>query len=182
MVLIVELLRHRGGGNIISNSKEISVYKDKIMKSIYNDYELVRLIDETYVNTVTKTINSNVKDLLYKKIFPFYFNPDAITDAIAFVMIKVDTPRTQGELIKEMAITITAVSNQTIMKVPFGLGTRTDQMGYCIDRLFNARDDLGFGYLELVSCGEGSLDTRHRTREYRFKVDEFNISRNNNER
>lgn len=166
----------------ISNSKEISVYKDKILKSIYADYELIRLIDDSYVDINTKTVNENVRDLLYKKIFPFYYNPDSITDAIAFIMIKVDTPSTQGELIKEMMITITAVSNQAIMKVPYGLGTRTDQMGYCIDRLFNARSDLGFGYLELFSCYEGSLDTKHRIREYKFKVDDFNISRCNNAR
>lgn len=152
------------------------------MKSIYKDYEFVRLIDSNYVDTTTQTVKDTSKDLLYNKIFPYYYNPEAITEAIAFVMIKIDTPKTEGELIKEMAITITAVSNQSIMKVPYGLGTRIDQMGYCIDRLFNARDDLGFGYLELTSSYEGSLDARHRTRELKFKVDEFNISRYNNVR
>lgn len=165
----------------IANSKEISIYKDKIMKSIFNDYELIRLIDEAYVDTTTKT-TLNAKNLVYKKIFPYYYNPESITETIAFVMMKIDTPRNKGELIKDMLITITCVSNQDIMKVPYGIGTRTDQMGACIDRLFNARDDLGFGYLELVSCYEGSLDNRHRFRELKFKVDEFNISRCNNER
>ena len=165
----------------IANSKEISIYKDEIMKSIYNDYELVRLIDENYVDTTTKaTINS--RDLVYKKIFPYYYNPETIKESIAFILIQVDTPRNKGELIKEMLITITCVSNQDIMRIPFGLGTRIDQMGTCVDRLFNARDDLGFGYLELMSARERSLDNRHRYRELIFKVDEFNISRCNNER
>lgn len=166
---------------IIAYSKEISIYKDKIIKSIFNDYELIRLIDESYVNTTTGT-TVNSKSLVYKKIFPYYYNPEKIEDVVSFIMFKVDTPRNKGELIKEMAITITCVSNQEIMKVNYGLGTRIDQMGACVDRLFNARDDLGFGYLELVSCYEGSIDNKHRFRELKFKVDDFNISRCNNER
>ena len=165
----------------IANSKEISEYKNVILKAIYEDYELVRLIDADYVNTSTKSVINSEK-LVHQKIFPYFYNPETINETIAFVMIKVDTPKTKGELIKEMLITITAVSNQAIMRVPFGLGTRIDQMGRCIDRLFNARDDFGFGYLELVSSYEASLDAKHRTREMKFKVDEFNISRCNNDR
>jgi hypothetical protein len=165
-----------------ANSKEITVYKNKIMKSIYEDYEFVRLIDESYVDTTSETVLDSADELRYKKIFPYYFNPLNIEEAISFVIIKIDTPKTKGELIKEMVITITAVSSQSIMQVDFGAGTRIDQMGYCIDRLFNARDDLGFGYLELFSCYETSIDETHRCREYKFKVDAFNISRCNNER
>ena len=165
----------------IANSKEISEYKDKILKAIYRDYELVRLIDSNYVNTSTKSVVDSEK-LIYKKIFPYYYNPQSINETIAFIMVKVDTPRNKGELIKEMLITITSVANQEIMKVPFGMGTRVDQMGRCVDRLFNARDDLGFGYLELISSYEGNLDEKHRIRELKFKVDDFNISRYNNER
>jgi len=164
------------------NSKEIPLYKNIIMKSIYEDYELVRLIDTNYIDEETEKVIETSDELIYKKIFPYYYKPETTGDSIAFIMIKISTPRTQGELIKEMSITITAVSNQAIMEVPFGLGTRIDQMGICIDRLFNARDDLGFGYLELYSCYESSLDDVHRIREYVFKVDEFNISRCNNER
>jgi hypothetical protein len=166
---------------IIANSKDITIYKDIILKTICSDYELIRLIDTDYVNVPNKIV-IHPEELIHKKIFPYYYNPSTISEVISYIMIKVDIIKSKGELIKEMLINITSVSNQSIMKVPFGFGTRIDQMGGCVDRLFNASDKLGFGYLELVSSREWNIDDKHRGRELTFKVDEFNISRCNNER
>lgn len=157
-------------------SKEIPICKDKILNTILNDYELVRLIDETYVDPTTETVKSS-DALVYNKVFPYYFNPDGITDAISFVIMKVDTPTVQDRLIKNMSITITVASNQSLMKVPFGIGTRIDQMGACIDRLLNGREDLGFGKLMLKSVFETSINAVYRCREITFIVDEFNDTR-----
>lgn len=154
-------------------SNEIAEYKNIIISNICDNYELIRLIDEKYVdNTTQAPVNSY--ELIHKKIFPYYYNPSAITEAISFIIIKIDTPKVESKLIKDMSITITVVSNQDIMEVDYGTGTRIDQMGVCIDKLFNGRDDLGFGYLELASNYESSLDTVHRCREMKFKVNEFN--------
>jgi hypothetical protein len=157
-------------------SKEIGICKANILSILENDYELIRLIDETCVNTTTKTV-LNIGSLRYKKIFPYYFNPENITETISFIIMKIDTPRIKDKLIKDMVITITCVTNQELMRVPYGMGTRTDLMGACVDRLFNGKDDLGFGYIDLVSSYEGSLDSAHRFRELKFKVEEFNDTR-----
>ncbi len=157
----------------MAHSKEIPIYKAKIMNAIKNDYELIRLLDEKYVDVSTKTV-LDTDWLIHKKIFPHFYNPETVTEAMSFIMISVDSPRVKDKLIKDMKIIILVVSNQDIMKVPYGIGTRTDQMSVCVDRLLNGRDDLGFGYLDLYSNVEKSLDNKHRCRELIFKVEDFN--------
>lgn len=138
---------------------------------------MIRLIDEKYVNITTKEV-VNSDQLKHVKIFPYYFKPSTTTDAMSFIILKIDTPKVKGKLIKNMTITITCVTDQTLMKVPYGVSTRIDQMASCIDRLFNGREDLGFGYIELVSSYESSIDETNRCREMRFEVEDFNNTRN----
>lgn len=159
-------------------SKEIGIYKSKILNTIFSDYELIRLIDKNYVNETTKKV-VNSDELKYVKVFPYYFKPDSTLNAMSFIILKIDTPKVSGKLIKSMMITITCITHQSLMEVPYGIGTRIDQMGACIDRLFNGRDDLGFGYIELVSSYESSIDEYNRCREIRFEVEDFNNTRSN---
>jgi hypothetical protein len=152
-------------------------YKQQIINTILNDYELVKLIDLNYIDdTDESTVDAD--DLIYVNIFPYYYNPDTIVEEKCFIFMTVDTPRVQDDLIKDMQITIIVVANQGLMKVPYNsFGTRIDQMGACVDRLFNGRPDIGFGTLSLLSNYEGSIDPKHRCRTLKFKVEDFNQSR-----
>lgn len=163
----------------MANSEEIIRYKQQLISTIINDYELIKLINSDYVNDNDKTTVDAI-DLRYKNIFPFFYNPDPPENADSYIFITVDTPSVQNDLIKDMRITITVVSHQDIMRVPYdGRGTRLDQMSSCVDRLFNGRSDIGFGTLSLFSNYEGNIDKEHRCRILKFNVEEFNQSRCN---
>lgn len=161
----------------MANSQEIIRYKQQIMNTILNDYELVKLIDSRYVDDVDQS-TSDADDLRYVNVFPYYYNPETVKEDKCFIFMTVDVPRVQNDLIKDMQITIVVAANQVLMKVQHNTnGTRIDQMGACIDRLFNGRPDIGFGTLSLLSNYEGSIDDRHRCRTLKFKVEDFNQSR-----
>lgn len=155
-------------------SKEIPIYKNQIINTIISDFNTIRLLDDNYVDLTTKTVKPNVGELNYKKIFPYYYKPSVNTEKISFIIMKIDTPKIVDHLIKKMLITITVVTHQDMMKVSSGIGNRVDQMGACIDSLFNGRTDIGFGKLLLDSTREVSVDDVYRGRESTFIVDEFN--------
>lgn len=161
----------------MANSQEIIRYKQQIINAVLNDYELVKLIDSQYADdTDESTIDA--ENLLYNNVFPYYYNPELVTEQKCFLFMMVDTPRVQSDLIKDMQITIIVASHQGLMKVPYDTsGTRIDLMSACVDRLFNGKGKMGFGDLSLSSNIEGSIDTRHRCRTIRFKVEDFNLTK-----
>lgn len=161
----------------MANGKEIMDYKREIINTIINDYELVRLIDDNYVDmTDESTIDAD--DLRYVNIFPYYYNPETVVEEKCFIFMTVDTPNVKNSLIKDMEVTIIVVANQGLMRVDYDdSGTRIDQMSACVDRLFNGFETMGFGELALYSNREGSIDTRHRCRTLKFRVEDFNQSR-----
>lgn len=146
-------------------------YKKKLMSSIINSSELISLIDNDCVKD-GECVNAD--ELIYKQVFPYYFIPNTQTEALTYVIMKVNGLGIKNEIYNQAEVYICVISHQDIMKVPRGGGTRIDLMGEVVEELFNGRDDFGFGEMQLKSNIETSINTTHRCRELRFIVEDFN--------
>ena len=159
-------------------SSAIIRYKRKLMSSIVNSPDLIKLIDSKYVNADGDCIDVDDDEigLVYKQIFPYYYIPDIQTETLSYVIMKVNGLGSIDKMYTKAEVYVCVISHQDIMRVKDGTGTRIDMMGEVIEKLFNGRDDFGFGEMELKSNIETNLNTTHRCRELRFIVEDFNPS------
>lgn len=150
----------------------ITEYKMNLISSMINHPDLVWLIDKSYIDVDGEC--DSAEELIYENIFPYNYIPKTQTEAKAYVLVKVDVPKTHDKMYKSVVVTIITISHQDIMKVDEKSGTRIDLMGDEIEYLFNGRDDFGFGEMDLVSNIEADINDTHRCRVIRFSVDDFN--------
>lgn len=159
----------------MSDTSPIIRYKRKLMSSIVNSPELIKLIDPSFVDEDGDCVDVD-DGLVYKQIFPYYYIPDTQSKALSYIIIKVNGLGNVKELYSKAEVYVCVMSHQDIMQVKGGKGTRIDMMGEIIEHLFNFRDDFGFGEMELKSDIEVNISDVHRGRELRFIVEDFNSS------
>lgn len=159
-------------------SSAIIRYKRKLMSSIVNSPELITLIDPKYVNADGDCVDVDDDEigLVYKQIFPYYYIPETQTETLSYVIMKVNGLGKVDKMYTKAEVYICVISHQDIMRVKGGKGTRIDMMGEVVEKLFNGRDDFGFGEMELKSDVETNINNIHRCRELRFIVEDFNPS------
>lgn len=158
----------------MSKSSPITRYKIKLMSSMINSSDLIYLIDKSYI--IDGCCSENTDELVYKKLFPFYYIPDTQIDKFSYVMMKIDVFGTKNNLYNNVDVYICVMSHQDCMKVEKERGTRIDLMAECIEQLFSGRDDFGFGEMNLISNQETSMTDKHRCRILRFTVEDFNAN------
>lgn len=151
----------------------IIVYKQKLITAMINSYELVSLIDQNYVNE-NECVGS--EHLVYSNIYPYYYIPEVQTNMKTYVLLKVDISKRIDNMYDRVKVYILIFTHQDIMKVQSSNGTRVDLISDIITKMFNNRDDFGFGEMVLTSNCEISINTTYRGRELIFMVDEFNSS------
>ena len=71
----------------MGKTSPITRYKNKLMSSIINSPELIALVNDSYIED-GEIIDAN--GLVYKQIFPFYYIPDTQTEALSYVIMKVN--------------------------------------------------------------------------------------------
>lgn len=156
----------------MARTSPITIYKRKLLNSIVNSPELIKLINENYINEDGECEES--ENLTYKQIFPYYYIPDTQTNTQSYVIMKVNGLGIKNKIYNKAEVYICVISHQESMEVEGSHGTRIDLMGEVIEELFNGRDDFGFGEMELISNIESEINTSHRCRILRFMVEDFN--------
>lgn len=149
----------------------ITRYKRKLISVFTSSPELIQLINSDYVKD-GECVDTD--DLIYKQIYPYQYIPTVQTDKMAYVTMKVNGLGIKDKLYTKVEVIIYAISDQDIMYVKHGNGTRIDMMGEIIEELLNGRDDFGFGELELRQNYEDNINNTHRCRVLRFIVEDFN--------
>ena len=159
-------------------SSAIIRYKRKLMSSIVNSPELIMLIDPKHVCADGDCVDVDDDEigLVYKQIFPYYYIPETQTETLSYVLMKVNGLGKVDKMYTKAEVYICVISHQDIMRVKGGKGTRIDMMGEVVEKLFNGRDDFGFGEMELKSDVETNINNMHRCRELRFIIEDFNPS------
>lgn len=130
---------------------EAGEIKRKIMMKLYNDPEIVRLIDNKDIDP------ENPDDLIYRNIFP-YAKVDFTQQQVgSYITLKLDYPSiNKNEIYKNAELSFYVVCNNQCMKVDGGY-TRTDAIANRIIENFNWSVFLGFR-IELVLEDENPID------------------------
>lgn len=144
------------------NSSPIREWKNKIISDLHKDEHFLKVLDVT---------EDEREDLSYKRIFPFFYNPDVITDVNTYIMIEIDVrSNNRVKLYSYPVITFTVLCHQDDMQLNLtGISaTKADYLAELIDRKYNGAKGFGIGKLELRSNIAGSLNEKFRYRQLTF--------------
>ncbi len=155
----------------MANSREIILYKQQIASVLVNDDEIVRLLNDTDIETPD--------ELIGKRIFNFMRYPFAVEEEVSYIAFEVEIPKYNNvnKLFKKLMITFYVVSHERLMPTddPLG-GTRNDLLAARIDKLFNGYRGIGKTPLELISNTADAVSVKHRRRILVFYADDINAS------
>lgn len=158
----------------MANSKIISDIKDKIIKALISDEEIVSIIDAPDINI------DEADQLVDRQIFRYNQNPNTITKAQTFITVLVDL--IQNYYNKAFAIANVEIgiqsheSRMNIKDKPWITDNRNDYLSILIDKKFNGKYLAGFGEMELYDNREGSLITDYLYRRMVFNIQDISDS------
>lgn len=156
----------------MANSKIISDIKDKIIKALVDDPEIVSIIDAPDIDP------DEADQLVGKYIFRYNQNPDTIKQAITFITVLVDIVQNfynKSFVVADIEIGIQShESRMDIKNRPGIIDNRNDYLSILIDQKFNGKYLAGFGQMELQENREGSLITDYLYRRMTFNIADIN--------
>lgn len=154
------------------NSYEIGEYKQKVMRRLLEDAELVKLVDPN-------GIAEYPDDLLYTNLFPYGRIPDTEQETSVYITVVVNVPSIdkKNDLIRYVDFKIRIYSHADLMHVRGSGSDRIDLIAAHVDEMLNESYDFGIGYLRLTSNTEHTLDSKHHFRELIFRTDTLNYKR-----
>ena len=154
----------------MANSSCISEWKNKIIADLHNDEHFLDALGTTELER---------EDLVYARIFPYYYIPDTITTVSTYILIEIDIRSTSRHNVYSYpTITFTILCHQDDMKLNMAgiSATRADYLSTLIDEKYNGADGFGVGQLKLKSNIAGSLNEKFRYRQLIFQGTDINDS------
>lgn len=152
----------------MSNSSSIREWKNKIIAELHEDEHFLDALGTT---------ETEREDLVYSRLFPYYYIPDTVTKVTTFILIEIDIRATsRHNAYAYPIITFTVLCHQDDMKLKMkGVSaTRADYLAELIDNKYNGADGFGLGRLELKSNIAGSLNEKFRYRQITFQGTDIN--------
>lgn len=158
----------------MANSKIISDIKDKIIKELVSDSEIVEIIGDPNIPL------DEADRLVGTHIFRFNQNPNTIKQATTFITVLVDIVQNyynKAFVIANIEIGIYSHESQmNIREKPWIIDNRNDYLSILIDKKFNGKFLAGYGEMELYENREGSLITDYLYRRMTFNISDINDS------
>ena len=164
----------------MANSSIIGKIKNKIVRDLINDPDIVAAID-----CQIDGVEDN-EDLINRVIFDFNQNPYTLRDVQTFITIQVHIPEDRGfysnsdkRVYVKPTIEIWITSHEDHMRVkniPKIIQNRNDYLSTLIDRRLNGRSDFGIGEIELKSNVETSYEQNYLVRVMIFETKDLNNS------
>lgn len=154
------------------NSYEIGNFKQKIIRHLISNAEIVRLVDP----------NGEAEypdDLIYTNLFPFGRIPDTEQEVRVYITVVVNVPSIDknNDLVRNVDIKVRIYAHEDLMRVSGSGFDRIDLLSAKVDEMLNESYDFGIGYVKLVSNTEHTLDSKHHFREMIFRTDGINSLR-----
>lgn len=146
--------------------KELTEYRQKIMKTLCCDQEIVNLLTDTEDSPIPN------RDLMYSQIFPYAYTPDTTKETKTFICFRVTVPEVSNKTVKEMKIAFYTFTHQDLIRTSNGL--RPDLIGESLERLFNGSLGLGLGRVELEGMDDISPAPNYHGICIEYSVREFN--------
>lgn len=121
--------------------EEFFEYKNRLIKDLLTDKEIVKLIDPN-------NMYDNPLDMVYDTVNPYEFYPETIEKGKVYVCCDVDIFDVGKKPIYSLALYVWVFAHKSVLKLPEG-GVRTDALCNKIDEKINGSTYYGLGQLEL---------------------------------
>jgi hypothetical protein len=150
---------------------ELFDYKNRLVKDMLTDEEIVALIDpnKNY---------SNPKDMVYDNINPYEFYPEVIDQGKVYVCCDVDVVEVGGKPLYDLALYIWIFAHKSLLRLPEG-GVRTDALCAKIDEKINGSWFYGLGKLNLEYVKRFAPMADFTGKVLRYSATDFNRINNN---
>ena len=159
----------------MANSSFIGKAKNRIIKEIIKDNEIVQAIDAPDIGSP--------EDLVGNYVFNYHQDPYTVKKTITFltVQVHIQQQRNWSENtiyvypIIEIYI-ISHYSHMSVDNVPKITENRNDYIARLLDEKFNGYDGLGVGQIKLTSNVEGAMQGDYVFRKLTFNGTDLNDS------
>ena len=147
----------------MNNLEEIYQVKRKLLSQLVNDEDIVRMIDENYID--------NADDLIYKNIFDTLYIPTTVDEVKTYVCFDIFCPNIQDDLYGDLVLHFYIFEHQDRSKFVSGNKkySRVDLLQSKISEKLNGKTFLGDGYsldtIHLKSSTPLLIDKVHRGKE-----------------
>ncbi len=145
---------------------ELTEYRQKIMKAICSDQEIVDLIRDQADSPCPD------RTLMYSRVFPYAHTPDTTKETNTYICFRIYVPTVMNKTFKEMRLVFYVFSHQDMIRTSDGL--RPDLIAERIDRLFNGTMDMGVGRMRLEGTDDISPSPSFHGLALEYAVSEFN--------
>ena len=152
-------------------SINITEYKMAVLRDLFNNPEIVTLIDSQ-----DEGFNRDEPDsLIYRNIWPYLRIPDTITVSDCHILIAVDitAPSRYNPTYAKYLTTIWCLCHQERMRVGTRTGTRIDLLSEEVKKMFDGEMKFGFGEYQLLSNREIILNEKFQYRELKFECNDL---------
>lgn len=146
--------------------KELTEYRAKIMKSLCSDQTIVDLLNDTEGHSCPD------RSLMYSKIFPYAYTPEAEKETDSFICFRIYIPEVMNKTFKRMQIVFYIFTHQSNIRTSDGL--RPDLIAERLENLFNGSLDMGVGRMKLEGIDDISPSQNFHGLALEYSVSEFN--------
>lgn len=159
----------------MANSTIIGKIKNKIIKGLIKDKEIVAAIHSTEVTSPEKLVGTH--------IFNFHQIPDTIKLVGTFITIQVQIPQNMDRYANKAFVKptlevwiVSHESHMVVNNVPKITDNRNDYLSVLIDKKINGKSGYGIGELRLQSNIEGTYQKDYLYRKLVFEIVDLNAS------
>lgn len=158
----------------MANSLSIIKWKNRILSELQNDDEII--------NALGLNKGEDAEDLIYVRLFPYYFIPQTQEDVKTYILVEIDIPQTRqrysetSSIYSKPIITFTVLSHQKDITLNLigSSAVRTDYIAALIDEKYNGKSGFGFKDLSVLSNTAGSFNSVYRYRQIVFEGVDLN--------
>lgn len=141
-------------------------YKNRLMKDLLTNTEIVNLLDDTVEL-------ADASKLAYSSVFPYEYIPDTVEYAKTFICFDVDVQESINKTFLLPTLYIWVFSHKSKLRLPEG-GVRTDKLVSEIAKAINGSHFYGLGELDLYSVRRFAPVTDYQGKVMTFHAKEFN--------
>ena len=146
--------------------EEFFGYKDRLMKDLLTNEEIVNLLDEDVPI-------ENAKSLAYSRVFPFEYVPDTVEHGDTYICFDVDIQEVFNKTFLSPTLYIWVFTHRSKLRLPTG-GVRTDKLCIEICKEINGSRKYGLGELSLSSVKRFAPMTDFQGKLMIFRATDFN--------
>lgn len=159
----------------MANSSIISKAKNKIVRELIKDRDIIAAINSADIKSPEKLIGTH--------IFDYHQNPHTLNTVGTFITIQVHIPNSYYYGYKKVfvnpTIEIWIISHEKHMivdNIDKITENRNDYLSRLIDNKFNGKSIIGFGDVDLLSNEEGAYQMDYLYRKMLFECEDLNLS------